>query len=89
MTDSAATVRWSGRQIAALLLLILAGVAIRVVLLPTQGLKGDLDQFVLWVHGISTGGLGNAYDQNRHVPAGHGLHLGNARRARACVPDRD
>jgi Gpi18-like mannosyltransferase len=48
---------------------LLAGVLIRVVLLPTVGLKGDLDQFVLWVHGIAVNGLGNAYDQNLSFPA--------------------
>jgi Gpi18-like mannosyltransferase len=42
---------------------------IRVPLLPTEGLKGDLDQFVLWVHGIVTGGFGRAYDQNLSFPA--------------------
>ncbi len=37
--------------------------------MPTQGLKGDLDQFVLWIHGIAVNGLGNAYDQNLSFPA--------------------
>jgi Gpi18-like mannosyltransferase len=48
---------------------LLAGVLIRAVLWPTVGLKGDLDQFVLWVHGIAVNGLGNAYDQNLSFPA--------------------
>ena len=47
---------------------LVAGVVIRVILLPTEGLRGDLDQFVLWVHGIAVGGLGNAYDQNLSFP---------------------
>jgi Gpi18-like mannosyltransferase len=47
---------------------IAAGVVIRVLLLPTQGLRGDLDQFVLWVHGIAVDGLPNAYDQNLSFP---------------------
>jgi Gpi18-like mannosyltransferase len=38
-----------------------AGLAIRVVLLPTEGLRGDLDQFVGWVHHIATDGLGSLY----------------------------
>jgi Gpi18-like mannosyltransferase len=46
-----------------------AGILIRVALLPSQGLKGDIDQFVLWVHGIAINGLGNAYDQNITFPA--------------------
>jgi Gpi18-like mannosyltransferase len=68
MTDGAATARWSGRQLLALGLVIGLGIVIRLPLLPTQGLKGDLDQFVLWVHGIAVGGLGNAYDQNLSFP---------------------
>jgi Gpi18-like mannosyltransferase len=47
---------------------LVAGVVIRVILLPTEGLRGDLDQFVLWVHGIAVGGLPNAYDQNLSFP---------------------
>jgi hypothetical protein len=42
--------------------------AIRAVLLPTEGLRGDLDQFVLWVHGLATRPFGNAYDQNLSFP---------------------
>ena len=38
------------------------------LLLPTQGLRGDLDQFVLWVHGIAVNGLPVAYDQNLSFP---------------------
>jgi len=34
------------------------GIAIRVALLPTQGLRGDIDQFAGWVHHIATSGLG-------------------------------
>jgi dolichyl-phosphate-mannose-protein mannosyltransferase len=47
---------------------LVAGIAIRLVLLPTEGLRDDLDQFVLWVHGIAVGGLANAYDQNLSFP---------------------
>jgi len=52
-----------------LAIVAIAGVLIRLVLLPTEGLKGDLDQFVLWVHGIAVNGLGHAYDQNLSFPA--------------------
>ncbi len=69
MPVDAATERWSRRQIAALAIVILAGMAIRLVLLPTEGLKGDIDQFVLWVHGIAVDGLGTIYDQNVTFPA--------------------
>jgi hypothetical protein len=43
-------------------------VALRVLLLPTDGLRGDLDQFVLWVHGLATEPFGEAYDQNLSFP---------------------
>jgi hypothetical protein len=46
----------------------LAGVLIRVVLWPTQGLRGDLDQFALWVHGLATAPFSHAYDQNLTFP---------------------
>ncbi|HET9520374.1 MAG TPA: hypothetical protein VFO73_04940 [Candidatus Limnocylindrales bacterium] len=43
-------------------------ILVRVVLLPTDGLRGDLDQFVLWVHGLATRPFGHAYDQNLSFP---------------------
>ncbi len=43
-------------------------IAARWLLLPTPGLTGDLDQFVLWVHGIATTPLGRAYDTNVSFP---------------------
>jgi hypothetical protein len=46
----------------------LAGVLVRVLLLPTPGLTGDLDQFVVWIHGLATAPFGNAYDQNLSFP---------------------
>jgi dolichyl-phosphate-mannose-protein mannosyltransferase len=46
----------------------LVAVAVRAVLLPTPGFTGDLDQFVVWVNGIATGGLGRAYDQDIAFP---------------------
>ena len=39
-------------------------VAVRLPLMPQPGFAGDLDQFVLWVHGIATAPFGHAYDQN-------------------------
>jgi hypothetical protein len=47
---------------------IVLACAIRAVLLPTEGLRGDLDQFVLWVHGLATRPFGNAYNQNLSFP---------------------
>ena len=69
MTDSAAPAqRWSDRERVAVAGAVALAIVIRLVLLPTQGLRGDLDQFVLWVHGIAVGGLGDAYDQNLSFP---------------------
>ena len=49
--------------------LFAAGIGIRLWLWPAVGLKGDIDQFVTWVHGIAVNGWGNAYDQNLSFPA--------------------
>lgn len=47
--------------------LVLAAL-IRIGLWPTAGLTGDLDQFVVWVHGIATVPFGHAYDQTISFP---------------------
>jgi hypothetical protein len=47
---------------------LLLAVVLRLVLLPTDGFRGDLDQFVLWVHGLATQPFGRAYDQNLSFP---------------------
>jgi hypothetical protein len=49
--------------------LFAAGIGIRLWLWPAAGLKGDLDQFVGWVHGIAVNGWANAYDQSLSFPA--------------------
>jgi Gpi18-like mannosyltransferase len=59
---------WNRSATVGVVALAVAGVVLRLVLLPTPGLPDDLDQFVLWVHGIATGGLANAYDQNLSFP---------------------
>ena len=48
--------------------LIAIGVALRLLVMPRPGLAGDLDQFVLWVHGLTTSPFGHAYDQNVSFP---------------------
>jgi Gpi18-like mannosyltransferase len=52
--------------------MLVAGLGLAVVarylLLPADELTGDLDQFVLWVHGIATTPLGHAYDTNVSFP---------------------
>ena len=69
MSQATTTERWSWWHVVAIVVVLVAGIVIRVALLPAQGLKGDLDQFVLWVHGIAVNGLGNAYEQNLSFPA--------------------
>jgi dolichyl-phosphate-mannose-protein mannosyltransferase len=59
---------WTRTHLATLAGGLLVGTIIRLILLPTDGLRGDLDQFVLWVHGIATDGIGSAYDQNLSFP---------------------
>lgn len=54
--------------IGAVAAIVALAIAIRIALWPTPGLTGDLDQFVLWVHGLATGSFGNAYDQNLSFP---------------------
>jgi hypothetical protein len=59
---------WTGRHVAVLLLGLIAAIVVRVVLLPAAELTGDLDQFVLWTHGLATAPFGQAYDQNVSFP---------------------
>ena len=53
---------WDRSDTLIILAALLAGIAIRVVLLPTEGLRGDIDQFVGWVHHIATQGLSTLYE---------------------------
>jgi dolichyl-phosphate-mannose-protein mannosyltransferase len=39
----------------------IAAVLLRLLLLPTEGVRGDLDQFILWVRQIQEAPLGNAF----------------------------
>jgi Gpi18-like mannosyltransferase len=48
--------------------LLALALLVRAPLWPTPGLAGDLDQFVLWVHGIATAPFSHAYDQNLSFP---------------------
>ena len=68
MAAGVTTERWSGREVAALGSFVLVGIAVRAILLPTDGFRPDLDRFVQWVHGIAVNGLGNAYDQKLAFP---------------------
>ena len=55
---------WERHQTGLLAGVVVAGVAIRVVLLPTPGFVGDIDTFVGWVGDIARSGLPHAYDAN-------------------------
>ena len=68
MMAGAATERWSRRIIVSLAGVFLAGIVVRLLLLPTDGYRPDLDQFADWIHGIASGGLPNAYDQQLPFP---------------------
>lgn len=76
MTAGGAAARWSRRDVVALTGIVLAGIAIRVALLPTQGVRGDLDQFVGWAHHIATNGLGTLYGPTDAGPVTFGPVLG-------------
>lgn len=67
---------WSPRDRAALAAVLLAGIVIRLVLLPAQGLRGDLDQFVGWAHHVATSGLGTLYGETGAGPVTYGPVLG-------------
>jgi dolichyl-phosphate-mannose-protein mannosyltransferase len=60
---------WTPAQLAGLAVLILAGIVLRIVIWPQNGLAGDLDEYVRWVHGIAVNGWSHAYDQNLSYPA--------------------
>ena len=80
--------RLSRGQVVSLVVVIGLAAVIRLILLPAQGLRGDLDQFVLWVHGIALGGLPNAYDQNLSFPPVMVYVWAVLRRDPARLPDR-
>ena len=72
MTAGVAAERWSTREIVALAGVVVAGIAIRLVLLPTQGLRADTDQFAGWIHSIATNGLGTLYGPQAAGPVTFG-----------------
>jgi hypothetical protein len=61
MPAAAVSVGWTRADRLILAGAVLAGVAIRVALLPSEGLRGDLDQFAGWIHHIATRGLDTLY----------------------------
>lgn len=59
---------WTPRHWAVLAAGLVLAVAIRIVLLPTPGLAGDLNEFAGFVHLIVTNGLGRLFDFNMAFP---------------------
>jgi Gpi18-like mannosyltransferase len=59
-----AAATFSGVQLTAIAAGLLAAIVIRAILLPTQGLRDDTDQFAGWIAHIATNGLPKAYDEN-------------------------
>ena len=55
------TAGWRRADWLALAAVLAFGAVIRIALLPSEGLRGDLDQFVGWVHHIATRGVGSLY----------------------------
>lgn len=64
--DALADSRWPAMIV--FLVGLAAAAALRAALAPTLGLTGDLDQFVLWAHGVATEPFGRAYDQDISFP---------------------
>jgi dolichyl-phosphate-mannose-protein mannosyltransferase len=63
MTGPSALVsKWLGGRPWVLAGVVLAGLGIRIVALPSPGYIGDIDLFVAWVGQIARNGLPNAYD---------------------------
>src|SRR5262245_15775638 len=68
MTAWAVGRAWSTRDRLLLTLVVLGGLALRVVLWPADELTGDMDEFAGWIHGIARDGWANAYDQPLTFP---------------------
>jgi hypothetical protein len=67
---------WTRPDVAVLAIGLGVAVAVRLVLLPTQGLRDDLDQFAGWIHHIATNGLGALYTENPAGPVTFGPVMG-------------
>jgi hypothetical protein len=56
---------WTPRLLAILAGAFLAGIAIRIQLLPLAGYQADIDEFVRWVNRLATNGLGRHFDEQQ------------------------
>jgi hypothetical protein len=63
---------WRRADRLTLVAVVAVGVLVRLVLLPTEGLRDDLDQFVGWVHHIATEGLTTLYGETDAGPVTFG-----------------
>jgi hypothetical protein len=71
-TTAASARPWSQAERLALAAVVVAGVLIRLVLLPTDGLRGDIDQFVGWAHALAVSGLSTLYSGTLVGPVAFG-----------------
>ena len=71
-TSAAAAPRWrtawTRRDAAILSIVLIAGAAVRIALLPAQGFRADLDIFATWTQGIAAHGIDHAYDGSLNFP---------------------
>ncbi len=63
---------FSRREIAVLAASLVVGVLVRLLLLPTDGMRQDIDVFVGWVHHIATNGLTTLYGETATGPVTFG-----------------
>ena len=63
---------WRRADRLALAGVVAVGLIVRLALLPTEGLRDDLDQFVGWVHHIATEGLTTLYGETDAGPVTFG-----------------
>ena len=63
---------FSKPEVAILVASLAVGILIRLVLLPTDGMRQDIDVFVGWVHHIATNGLGTLYGETATGPVTFG-----------------
>ena len=59
---------WTRRLVALAVTGVVIGILVRIAILPSEGFRGDLNQFVEWVHGLATHPFGLAYDQSIGFP---------------------
>jgi hypothetical protein len=66
--EASPSAAWTPLHVAALVVGFALAVAVRLLLLPTPGLTGDLDQFVTWAHQVLNQPIGQAYEGDLAFP---------------------